>query len=683
MIKFIKRLLKLFIIATVLISLAMFSIIYFVNPNQFKGAIEAKVLAQTGHVLTIKGPMNWKLSPTLMLQLEDVTLDNQKPFQNQLFAAKNIRIDLALSSLFCGNLVFNLKLNGVNVSLIRNKEGHSNWESLLKLKPSQNNQLANNVTEASDSTVVSVAKEGLKPIQNTGSSKSLPINSLQIEDGQVTFLDKEKNNHYQIKDVMLTINNIMKGALGIDNPIKLSFEWLNLNNKASGKLNLQADWALNLLKDELNIPNLILKLDLPDNKSSTVNGKINIKTISQSPVISGDIESKNFDIQSWLKKPESGPSALPASANITAHFNYQAPFLVLDNNIQFKDNGTFVSHFKINTSKMPLQNCELQGEFKGEQFKINQIKLDEIKGNIIAKGGVINIAPLSLLIANSQQQATIQIDLRGDQPKYVLSNEAHNFEIKSLLALFRVDNKIEGKTNLKLNLSASGSTAEQISQSLSGNSNIEIQNGKFSGADLITLLKTLNANIYSATSTLAKKPSLNWGTSLQSLQELWKQKQTAINPNASTAFSSLKASLNMQNGNLSNPDLLVQHPEYVINGKGTINLNNKTIAYHASTQLKNNPHPANDDLANYLYSSTLPITISGNLGSPSITPDIKAYANNAFVFAQKNLLQKTVNQEATKVLNKVVENGLDKNIDKNVNKAIESTLNSLLQKAGN
>lgn len=722
MMKYIKRFLKITLIVILFVFSAMIAIAYFLDPNQYKNIIESKVLAQTGHVLSIKGPMTWRLSPTLMLEVNDVVLNNQKPFADELLSAKNIRIDLAMSSLFTGKVVLNLKLNGANIHLVRNNDGQSNWETLLHPKKQEikNNVVAssNEVTHNSEvlhnrkvlqsekNRKTTAAKEEKNILTqdkktNKTSNSAVLLNSLKIKDGEISFQDKGKNTYYQIKDLELSMDNVMKGALGIKNPVFLSLKWLNASkNATTGKITLKADWALNLLQDELKISDLVLTLmpDLDKEKDkrsekgkekapgigkeiTKLNGNILVKNMSHVPSIQGEIESRDFKLATLLDNLGLNNPALPPSLDFKAQFKYQTPYLSLDKfNIQFKNNGSFACQFKMDTSQLTAQNLNLQGEFSALNLQYNQVKLDNIAGTVVGKAGIVTIAPLIIHLAESEQQANIQIDLRGNNPKYSIRSQSNHFDIMPLLAFFGVDNKLQGKTNFKINLSASGNSAEEIKNSLSGHGEIEIKEGKLAGADLIGLLKSLNSNIYNVTSSLAKKPSLNLASSLQSLQDLWKQKQTAIHSNASTPFNLLKASVNISNGVANNPDLLISHSEYVVNGQGKLNFNNSTIEYHTEAKLKNNPYPHKDDLANYLYSSSLPINISGSFANISISPDIKTYTNNALAFAQKNFLQKSIQQEASKVVNNIVGKAMDKDKggDQNVNKAIESTLESLL-----
>ena len=123
-----------------------------------------------------------------------------------------------------------------------------------------------------------------------------------------------------------------------------------------------------------------------------------------------------------------------------------------------------------------------------------------------------------------------------------------------------------------------------------------------------------------------------------------------------TSFYRLKASLNIENGLANNPDFSITHTEYNVSGKGTINLNNEAIQYHVSILPKNNPYPATDEIAQYLYSTPLPAVITGTLSNPIIRPDLDNYTNQALAYGQKHFVEKLINKTINKALDKALEN---------------------------
>lgn len=683
--KFLGRLIKLIIALSLIVILGMAAVFLFVNPNQFKSKIEEKVLSQTGHVLSIAGPISWKWEPMLGLQLEEVTLNNQAPFKDKLLSAKVIRTELGLGSLFTGKIFLNLKLDGVDIVLERNAKGQANWESLAKAEakvdqakiiPSEN---ASTTFAGISTDTKSVASDEVK----SSSSRSILLNSVQVENANITYHDQAKNTHYKISQLQFSMDNLTKGLTGLTTPISLSLQLDNLSKQTIGKLSLKADWALKLISDELDIKDIALTFTFPDGKATTLNGETTILQLSHNPKIQGALQGNNLDMKPWLSDMgiTLNPS-LPTSADLKVAFKYQAPFLTVnDLNIQLKDNGNLSGNFIIDTTKLAANNMDVQGDFIATQIKYNQIVLDEVKSKVSAKAGMVHLNPMDIQIAQSKQHAIVVADLRGSVPKMSINNTSNQFEIKNMLAMFGVHNKLEGKTSVKLNLTATGTSVDQIRQSLNGNAALEMQDGKFTGINLIPLLKNLQGSVHTLISSASKKPGFNLATSAQSLQDLWKQKKTVADPNSSTPFTTFKVSMNIHNGLINSPDLLITHPEYMVSGQGTINLADNTLNYHTAVQVKNNPYPANDSVGNYLYSTSLPVSITGSLSEPHIRPDVKEYTNNAMKFAQKNIVDKAVQKAATKATNKLVEKALGKvGGDDKVNKAIEGALNSFFDK---
>jgi len=299
----------------------------------------------------------------------------------------------------------------------------------------------------------------------------------------------------------------------------------------------------------------------------------------------------------------------------------------------------------------------VQGHLAGDAIQIGKIKIDALKANFVAKGGLIHIAPIDIKIAHSQQKATLKIDLSNDTPKYFLTQEAQDFEINHLLALFGKKDKLEGKTRLKMNLSATGSSVAEWQRSLSGQGEIEIRNGKFHGIDLIHLGKNAQSRVHGLVNSFIQKLSINPSSALGTEAEKWKTTQSS---SIFTPFETAKGRVMITNGVVRNPDLAISHPEYAINGAGTVQLSNNTIQYQTSFLLKNNPYPENNKIGRFLYQTPLTIQISGTLNDPVIRPDMTSYFGSALSFAQKQVVETVVEKVLT---------------PENLNKALEHLLN--------
>jgi uncharacterized protein involved in outer membrane biogenesis len=294
-----------------------------------------------------------------------------------------------------------------------------------------------------------------------------------------------------------------------------------------------------------------------------------------------------------------------------------------------------------------------------------KIKIDQIKATIAVKDKIIDLAPVEIHFAKSQQKIILKIDLREKTPKIYLIQTPQDFEINDMLALFGIKDKLSGKTRLSMNLSASGTNLRALQHSLSGKANIEITNGKFQGIDLVALLKNSQSSIHSMIDALTRNLSINSLSVINTELSKWK---TDRNSNAFTPFHSLTATANITNGLIQNPDLSIQDSEYGIKGAGTINPAANTIQYQATLQLKNNPYPPEDKAGTFLFETPLHIQIQGSLNDPKIRPDLSTYTNSALEYAQRELVKKVIQKTIGQAIEKATGN----------NGALQDTLHKAL-----
>lgn len=201
------------------------------------------------------------------------------------------------------------------------------------------------------------------------------------------------------------------------------------------------------------------------------------------------------------------------------------------------------------------------------------------------------------------------------------------------------------------------------------NTHIEMNNGKLQGIDLISLLKNAQSSIHGLIDALTHKLSIDSLSVIKSELAKWK---TDPHSNAFTPFNSLKADATLNNGVINNPNLVIDHTEYVINGSGMIHLSANKIQYQTTLQLKNNPYPASDKVGTFLFQTPLHIQIQGALDDPKIQPDLSSYTNNAIQFAQKELMEKAVQKTIEKATGGAIGNGA---VQDTLHKALGNILN--------
>lgn len=165
-----------------------------------------------------------------------------------------------------------------------------------------------------------------------------------------------------------------------------------------------------------------------------------------------------------------------------------------------------------------------------------------------------------------------------------------NINVEKLLKLFKKNSlDISGTGNVSANLTGTGST-----QNLNGNLTFDVQNGIFHGIDLYYYSEVADS--------LANKAPLKSSNTHQ------------------TPFGVLTGTARIQNGVLSNNDLLIKASKINATGQGTANLNTQQLNYKISLQRMTSGADIKP------RGPAIPIAVTGNFAKPSISVDMASLA---------------------------------------------------------
>ena len=658
--QYIKLSLKIFLCLAITLILLVFGVISLVNPSQFKTVIEHTVSANTGHRFSIQGPIQWKWYPLLSLELDNVTLDNAAPFnKNHLLSAKTVQTEVQLLPLFLGKVFLNLKMQGVNLILERNNEGLANWEAIqntnLKLESPQDKN-----SEPTES--FQAETKNPSPIENVKTtnfnSSNVLLNAIQIESGQIIYHDDAKNKHYMLDHLYLTADNLLNGFLGVDNPFQMRFHLENLNNHSMGNFALIGDWALSPNKKEIQLQNLKFEHEFPDGKKTKAEGAVKIQNLSHAAHVEGCFKSPALNLRQWWQgdltsgegqvKALAGPE-LPSTADVSTTFVYENNLLDLQYRLDTPQKGSIDGNLNLSLKPSDSRFPEFSGDFKGTQLNLNTFTVDDFSGSISMQQNLLTVDFETLQIFNSQQKANLKVDLKEDEPKFYLTQTGSPFEVNQLFKAFGKPPTVEGSAILSTDIRVKGKDKDAWLQNLSGTLNLQITDGKLYGFDLIHLLKSSENSVYTLVTAFTKKQSID-------LESLALSEQVLVQQDGSTdkvtPFDSLLITGTLQNGVLNNPEIVIDHKEYSVQGNGKLNLSSSEIQYQASALLKSNPFPNNDKLAQYLYATPIPVLLKGSLEKPELKPDLKTYSNNAILYAEKNVIQHLLDNTLNRLINK-------------------------------
>ena len=117
--------------AVVLAVLALIAVSVLVDPNKYKGRIEAQVREATGRELTLTGDLKLSVFPWVALEMGPASMSNRPGFGDEpLLAFQHAAVRVKLLPLLHERLeVARVELDGLDLRLKRDAQGTGNWQS--------------------------------------------------------------------------------------------------------------------------------------------------------------------------------------------------------------------------------------------------------------------------------------------------------------------------------------------------------------------------------------------------------------------------------------------------------------------------------------------------------------------------------------------------------------------------
>lgn len=612
LIKLFKLCLKILIGTAVIAIIAITAVITLIDPNEFKNLIEQQVATRTGQVLTIHGPIHWHLIPTPAVDLHDFSVATPASLSNPFLKIKKASIEPEWRALFSGKLLVNLHLKGTQLNLTRQMIGQRSWQDLLHLLQSKLNL-------------------------NAYSSFLFPYN-LKIEEGSVYWQDARTNQNLKIHDLTLSAHKLSLGATGSLVPFNTKFHFEDIAKQHMGNLSFHSEWRFQETLQQLDIQNLKFIADIQGFSTSTFTGELHIQPFKSTPLIEGTIQTINFSVKKWLQLFEL-PSALvlPTAIDLKSSFKYQPSSLEVAAFTLHTDNeGILEGSFKSNLLDNNLKTLTFTGSFHGKNLQLGIFPLQEIKTSLDVKAGIVTFDQIQARLLSTEHQGKLQIDINNPISQFTLTDQVDIAEINELLTFLGEKDKIKGRAQIKTNLTTQGLTLVESLQNLSGQAQVSLMNGKIQGIALSSLLPHLQATIITLTDNLVKKQPVNIGAVLTAELNEWKQQAIQSQP-FSTPFQLIENNFMFHQGKATSESKL-SHPDYIVSGRGTLDLIQHTLDYQVNALLT---HPVNStmtlapSLSAYFKETPLSIHIGGSLNNPVINPDLAHYAEGAIKLIQK------------------------------------------------
>ncbi|MBA1202303.1 AsmA family protein [Pseudomonas capeferrum] len=336
------KILGLVLLGLLLIIVALgFALTHLFDPNDYKDEIR-QLARDKAHVeLTLNGDIGWSLFPWLGLELHEAsiaTLTNPKtPFADLQMLGLSVRV---LPLLRREVQMSDVRVEGLNLVLNRDENGHGNWEDIGKPLPAKN-------PDGSPATPPTAAPADQASGQDSANERSvkLDIDSLTVNNARVQYTDAKTGQTLTVESIQLSTGAVhegdnipvkataflsigqpnlkarteLAGGLRFDRKLKrYTFEDMRLSGETSGEPlagktmtfaaqgQLLVDLAANVA--EWN------GLKISANQLRAL-GELNVRDLDKAPRLSGGLSLAQFDLRAFL---DSIGHPLPATADPTA-----------------------------------------------------------------------------------------------------------------------------------------------------------------------------------------------------------------------------------------------------------------------------------------------------------------------------------------------------------------------------
>lgn len=679
-----------------------------VDPNDYKDEIAQQVQQKTGRTLSIDGDIALSISLPLSVSLElgQIELSNAKGFADKPFARmQGASLFVGIWPLITANRldIGEIKLNGMELNLIKNKQGQTNWADL-----------AGDQTKDIDKTPS--ASQSVDKSSSTADAPAINVAGVSVSDALISWTDEQNNQVITLSKTNISISELIEDA-----PFELSFTThIDSNNPAlKGDFSLNSSPVISLSKQLFKLPSTLLTLDLtgpilPGGASKTsLGGDIvfdgqaqtldinNMKLTSYDMVINGLFKANNLDsspaYQGQVSIETFSPKKLAAMLGAALPEMKQASALSSANaKMTFKgnDNTVDISSLEANLDETSLKGSASISNFKKPHYAfdlaLNQLNLDYYavagqaqttstasktpaktdkdtgtKPKVVTSSQPAPLFPVELLrqlnlngkltieqfIAGGAKMSNVVIVLKGKNGVVQLAPLTANLYQGNINLNSQIDAR--GKTpKLKINNELKNVQIGDLLQDTSGSqeftgvANITTHINSV-GNDTDRLIRNSNGNgKLLITDGHVKK--LDILTTLRKAQALYRGTTVPTeSQDKNTKFTELKGTYTITNGVIRNNDLASKSPVMELTGKGYADLPKEYLDYSLNIKLLNSLKIDDASQGTDYRGQEIPYTIKGKFS------ELSEEANISQLFEQeaKKKLKKKLDGELGDKLN--------------------------------
>ena len=321
---------------------------------------------------------------------------------------------------------------------------------------------------------------------------------------------------------------------------------------------------------------------------STIQAKLGLAKFTP-PAYTFDINVDRLNLDRYTKQAEKKPVSTPSEegkAPPAKPAPQPAP------SAQKKDEDTPVD-------LSALKGLNANGRLQVGALQANGLKLANVKAEVHAANGKLDIAPHSANLYEGSMQGALSAQADG---RVALKETLNGVAVGPLLRDFAQKDVLEGKGTVALDVNAAGKSVNAMKKALAGTAHVALKDGAIKGINLAEVFRRAKTALGSSDAKAQAREAQQ------------------------TDFSEMTASFTIKNGVAHNEDLDVKAPLFRVSGKGNIDIGNSTIDYVTNaTVVASTKGQGGADLAQ-LSGLTVPVHLVGPFDALKYQVDYTAAA---------------------------------------------------------
>ncbi len=303
-----------------------------------------------------------------------------------------------------------------------------------------------------------------------------------------------------------------------------------------------------------------------------------------------DIEADQFDLDRYRPAPASAPASATASSSTSG----AAPAA---------SRGT-------STAKPVdfgfLDGLALSGVVRIGALRAAGARAANVRIDLKAADGRLDAAPIVASLYSGRLEGGLSL-VQGKLPRVLVRQHLSAVQVGPLLADAAALELLEGRGDIRVDLSAEGQSIDALRRALSGTASLSLVDGALRGVDIAGVVREARSRIAQSSGREGRASAAN----------------------ARTGFSEMKASFTVRDGIARSSDLALKSPLLRAGGEGEIDIGGGTIDYLLRPTLVGTLGGQGGRDASELRGLTVPVRITGPLSRPQYDFDLQAMVAGA------------------------------------------------------